>query len=74
MLEAHALYIGQTLKHFSKHRYAIKNRSDKSELAKHHHINDDNHYINDNFYVTILQNNIKLQLGEDTMKKNRFVD
>ena len=39
----------------SKHRYNIKNRSDISELLN----MQDNHDINDNPNVIILQNNIK---------------
>ena len=42
--------------YFSKHRYDIKSRPDNSKLAKQF---QDNHDINDNLNVTILQNNIK---------------
>ena len=60
MFQAKVLYIGHTgeqlSQRFSKHRYGIKNRSHNSELAKHFH---ENHNLNDDLNVTILQYNIK---------------
>ena len=54
------LYIGHTeeqlSERFSKHRYDVESKPGNSELAKHFH---ENHYINDDLNVTILQNNIK---------------
>ena len=53
----HLGHTGEQLsEHLSKHRCDIKSRSDNSELAKHFR---QNHKINDNRDVTILQNNIK---------------
>ena len=46
----------QVSERFSKHRYDIKNRPDKSELGKHFH---ESHNLNNDLNVTILQNNIK---------------
>ena len=54
------LYIGhpgeQLSERFSKHRYDIKNRPEHSEIAKHFY---ENHNLNDDLNVTILENNIK---------------
>ena len=56
------LYIGHTgeqlSRHFSKHRYDIKNKADNNGLAKHFQKGP---YINDNLNVTTLQDYIETE-------------
>ena len=47
---------GTTFKAFLQTSLHIKNRPDNSELAKHFH---ENHNLNDDLNVTILESNIK---------------
>ena len=45
---------------------------DNSELAKHHHMNDNNHDVNDNLNLTILQNNIKITAARSYHEDKRI--
>lgn len=68
---AHIGHAGKKLPQcLSKHRYNIKNRSDISELLN----MQDNHDINDNPNVTMLQNNIKNAAAQRFKKANGFAD